>query len=127
LNDFNSSSSLSSEQIPLGNNTIIWTVTDNSGNTDQCSFDVNVSVISGINEMVNEILLYPNPVNNYVFASGLEGLYNVLVYDNGARQVISLQNVIPQNGICVSDLPAGFYTIQFQNEKQSVYLNFIKE
>lgn len=127
LNDFNSSSSLSSEQIPLGNNAIIWTVTDNSGNTDHCSFDVNVSVISGISEMVDEILLYPNPVNNYVFASGMEGLYNVLVYDNGARQVISLQNVIPQNGICVSDLPAGFYTIQFQNEQQSVYLNFIKE
>ena len=43
INNQNSSSYLNSYHLPLGDNTITWTATDASGNTDQC--DINVVVV----------------------------------------------------------------------------------
>ncbi|SFF90966.1 HYR domain-containing protein, partial [Sunxiuqinia elliptica] len=42
-NDFNSQSSLSGAVFPIGTTTVKWTVTDDSGNTAECSFDVTVT------------------------------------------------------------------------------------
>ncbi|RUT78477.1 HYR domain-containing protein [Ancylomarina longa] len=42
-NDFNGGNSLNGAQFPKGTTTVAWTVTDNSGNTNTCSFDVIVS------------------------------------------------------------------------------------
>ncbi|TDN95376.1 HYR domain-containing protein, partial [Sunxiuqinia elliptica] len=42
-NDFNSQSSLSGAVFPVGTTTVKWIVTDDSGNTAECSFDVTVT------------------------------------------------------------------------------------
>ena len=42
-NDFNGGISLNGAQFPKGTTTVVWTVTDNSGNTNTCSFDVIVN------------------------------------------------------------------------------------
>ncbi len=42
LNDFDTSPSLFNEVFPLGTTTVVWTVTDNSSNTNTCSFNVTV-------------------------------------------------------------------------------------
>lgn len=43
VNDFNGGSTLNGAKIPVGTTTIIWTVTDNAGNNNSCSFDVTVT------------------------------------------------------------------------------------
>ncbi|MEO6330355.1 MAG: HYR domain-containing protein, partial [Ginsengibacter sp.] len=43
LNNFNNSSSLANAVFPKGSTTVIWTVTDASGNNANCSITVNVS------------------------------------------------------------------------------------
>ena len=42
-NDYNSSSTLAGAIFPKGTTTVTWTVTDASGNTATCSFDVTVN------------------------------------------------------------------------------------
>jgi len=42
-NDFNGTNSLNGSILPLGQNTILWTVTDSSGNINSCSFTVTVT------------------------------------------------------------------------------------
>ena len=41
-NNFNDSSTLSGEVLQSGTNTIVWTITDASNNTTQCSFDITI-------------------------------------------------------------------------------------
>jgi gliding motility-associated-like protein/uncharacterized repeat protein (TIGR01451 family) len=42
-NSYNGSSSLAGVRFPIGMTTVIWTATDNSGNTASCSFIINVT------------------------------------------------------------------------------------
>ena len=42
-NDFNGTNTLTGEIFPVGVTTVIWTITDNCGNSAACSFDVTVT------------------------------------------------------------------------------------
>ena len=81
-NDFNNSESLGSAELPVGITTIVWTVTDNNGNTETCSFEVsvNVFVMSELQSLA-EISIYPNPAMDY------------LVIENAADTRITSYNV----------------------------------
>ena len=48
INDFNSLASLAGAQLPIGINTIVWTITDTSGIQEICTFDVEVNSTLGI-------------------------------------------------------------------------------
>ena len=41
-NDFNGSSTLAGAEFPVGLTTVTWTITDNNGLTNQCSYDIEV-------------------------------------------------------------------------------------
>jgi gliding motility-associated-like protein len=43
VNDFNNTATLDGAEIPLGTTTIVWTITDATGNSSSCSFDVSVN------------------------------------------------------------------------------------
>ena len=74
VNDFNSSATLDGATLPVGTTTITWTVTDENGNTQNCSFDIQVDAYVGINNYntYNEISIYPNPVHDFVIVESGE-------------------------------------------------------
>ncbi len=47
VNNFNNTSTLAGAKLPEGTTTIVWTVTDNAGNSSSCSFDVLVNAWVG--------------------------------------------------------------------------------
>ncbi len=62
-NDFNSTSSLNNEQIPIGLNTIIWKAIDNEGNENTCTSLIQVEYPVDIDNLhLHGIKIYPNPV-----------------------------------------------------------------
>ncbi len=64
VNDFNNTSTLAGEHIPIGTTTIEWTVTDDAGNEMTCSFNVLVNEYVNISELKQAgISIYPNPSN----------------------------------------------------------------
>lgn len=66
-NDYNNSTSLANAEFTPGIYTITWTVSDNAGNTSECSFDLTVNGPSGINSAINEDFnIYPNPTSDKI-------------------------------------------------------------
>ncbi len=64
-NSYNSAATLDSAQLPIGKTTITWTVSDNAGNDNTCSFNVyveNYIEIDCFSE--NCISIYPNPFSD---------------------------------------------------------------
>ena len=63
------------------------------------------------------VRLYPNPVNNILFISGLSDAKNELVvYDIYGRQIIKKQTNGTNSNIDVSLLAEGVYTLRIKNE-----------
>ncbi len=61
-NNYNSGSSLDGAEFPVGNTTVIWTVSDDNGNETSCSFVITVNSIIGITNLnKNGIRVFPNP------------------------------------------------------------------
>jgi hypothetical protein len=66
-NDFNNLATLQDAQLPVGTTTIVWTVIDEAGNENTCSFDVTINDFVGFNDFSNTgISIYPNPTNGIV-------------------------------------------------------------
>ncbi|PLX06275.1 MAG: hypothetical protein C0596_17530 [Marinilabiliales bacterium] len=65
VNDYNSSNSLNNTIFNLGTTCVLWTVEDNNGNINTCSFDVTIETYTDIpnEEGKFEFSIYPNPVN----------------------------------------------------------------
>ena len=87
-------------------------------------FDVRFN--SGIEETINDILIYPNPANDLININGInEGeisIYNILgevIYTNEINQV--------KSKVDVSSLTSGKYFIQVEsNGKYSKMSSFVK-
>ncbi|PKP04239.1 MAG: hypothetical protein CVU11_05695 [Bacteroidetes bacterium HGW-Bacteroidetes-6] len=65
-NNFTHSASLNGAHLPVGLNTIIWTVTDGAGNSDTCVQNIEVEVAIGMESgsRNHQIRVLPNPVGN---------------------------------------------------------------
>jgi|GEM_PF-2083929 len=64
INDHNNEASLDGATLSVGTNTIMWIITDGTGNKDSCSFNVEVTESVGISYGYrDEIVVYPNPTN----------------------------------------------------------------
>ncbi len=72
--------------------------------------------VSSINNVINELLFYPNPVSDFltINSSGLKEIYNIL----GVKIITSNDNEID-----LSNLSSGIYTIRIDKES----FNFIKQ
>ncbi len=125
INDFTNSATLEGAAIPEGTTTVIWTVTDDAGNEETCSFDILVNAWVSINDLSElEIAVYPNPSNG-IFTIETDDTYNVSVID--IRGKIVKEFVITTSVITLDlgDQPPGVYFINFKNDKTVNTLKFI--
>ncbi len=64
-NGFNSSNTLENAKLPVGINTITWTILDNNTNQTECTFIVTVNPHTTSIENVGDITIsiFPNPTS----------------------------------------------------------------
>ncbi len=134
-NDFNSSNTLEGAIFPTGTTEVTWTVTDASGNSSDCSFEVIINPLpiatitpSDVSMCCNELTLTASSSTSegfYAWSNGettqsiglsidddLEGTYNVIVTDqNGCVSPdAAYYDYIPEN-LASSYIILGFKSV----------------
>lgn len=75
---------------------------------------------TGVEQSVNsKLTIYPNPVSEKLFLSGLDGQWNeadILIYDLSGRKILSQKFSSSQNAMDVSSLSNGIYFLELKNE-----------
>lgn len=131
-NDFNNTATLADAQIPPGTTTIVWTVTDNAGNSDYCQFHVVVNEFVGIDNLsISSISIYPNPTNGIVYISSYidkEVFKNVEITDIHGKTISYFQiNKSANIQIDISNKPDGIYFLKIHTNDRFFYSKIIKQ
>ncbi|MFO8021412.1 MAG: T9SS type A sorting domain-containing protein [Perlabentimonas sp.] len=128
VNDFNYSSSLAGEEIPEGTTTITWTVTDNAGNENTCSFDIVVNVFVAISKLQQQgVEIYPNPANdvlNIEFADS--NIQNLTIYDVMGRLMVEKADLQAKERIDLSKFPDGIYLVNLKIGSEILTTRIVK-
>ncbi|HLP53314.1 MAG TPA: T9SS type A sorting domain-containing protein [Chitinophagales bacterium] len=76
----------------------------------------------------SRITLYPNPANTTLYFKGLKinCTYNVMIY-NPIGLLVTNSYLTASNGLDVSGLPSGVYTLSLQSGLEVVHYTFIKQ
>lgn len=129
INLYNVAFSLAGAQIPEGNTTINWTITDNAGNNQTCSFVVTVNTFVGIETLQQKgISIYPNPANDILHIDFTENNIQKLTIKSIEGKTMFEKTKINQNEIIdLSDYSSGVYIINLQTDKEIVTTKIVKE
>jgi len=101
---------------------------------DACTFydfgethDYTVNIISTANveKLSEEILIYPNPANNYLIIKSDISIKNTYLYNSLGHLFFSKKLNTNRYELNTADLPKGFYIIKIETEKGIVYRNII--
>jgi Secretion system C-terminal sorting domain/HYR domain len=130
VNLYNVAFSLAGAQIPEGNTSISWLITDSAGNTQTCSFVVTVvNTLVGIETLQqNGISIYPNPVNDILqidFAKN--NIQKLVISDIGGRNLFEKTTIHQNETIELSDYRKGVYMISIQTDKEVFTTKIVKE
>ena len=126
LNDFNNTETLDGASLPEGTTTIVWTVSDDAGNQETCSFDVLVNAYTvGLNTISeNGISIYPNPTNGIVTIKiGKDALHTSqikIIDTNGKTIYISLSEA-DKTYIDMSAYGSGIYFLELSIGDKTFY------
>jgi hypothetical protein len=128
-NDFNNASTLENAQLPEGTTTIVWTVTDNAGNTETCSFDVVVNVFVGVEDFQqSEISIYPNPTQGIVnFDFKNIDVQKITILDITGKTIFEEKVTNQLENLDFSDYSNGVYLIHLMTDKDMFITKIIKE
>ncbi len=125
VNNYNNSESLQGEQIPVGNYTITWTVTDIAGNQTQCSFYLEIKeYIDIVDISEGNITVFPNPTSGKIAIYSKQTAIEVVeIYDLTGRMVYSNNYSGKQSNYQIIDLSnfsSGIYFMQFINNQKII-------
>jgi hypothetical protein len=131
INDYNNNSSLDGASFPEGTTTVKWTVTDKSGNSSECSFDVIVNKTTTAISTVDsddKILIYPNPATDKVVVKvPFSGKYLLKVTDISGRIIKEVKSNNRQITIDLSSENPGVYYFKFIIDKEQFTKSVIKQ
>lgn len=127
-NDFNSTSTLSGVSIPEGTTQITWTLTDDSGNTNNCSFDVLVNAYVGIESNKQKgVSIYPNPTCGIIkFEFANNHIKKIAIFDIIGKQLIEKESIQQNERIDLSNFENGIYIISIQTDKKIITSKIVK-
>lgn len=110
----------SGETFNIGITNVMYQVTDSAGNTDSCSFYVQVDNCVGIDEnnTLNSINIYPNPTN---------GLVTVNLGNHNGSINYSISTIEGRIVNQESNVTTNRMTINLSNESKGVYLLKIED
>ena len=105
----------------VGGNIVTYQYEDGSGCSETATADLFVEVCSGINEVKEEFVVYPNPASEFVkvVAPAWAEDYTVNIYDAVGRKVISAEPTeYSAVFIDIRTLENGVYVAEIRSQKQ---------
>ena len=129
-NDLNNTSSLKDVEIPTGTTSITWTITDEAGNKNTCSYTVTVNVSSGTDELIslNEIKIYPNPASDFVIVESEKlKIYQIEIFDITGKLVKNCTINENLQSFDISNLEQGIYFVNVKTNNVNRVFKLIKK
>ena len=71
--------------------------------------------------------IYPNPVENILYITGLEGSYIIKIVDAVGQIVTSIKGTSTELELDMSGKPAGLYLLKIESQGRSVTRKLIKK
>ncbi|MBZ0327655.1 MAG: choice-of-anchor B family protein [Altibacter sp.] len=106
-------------QLTVGTYTISCEVTDGSGNTNTCTFELTVEEVLGTNDVNLEsgLAIYPNPTSNVITISSKHvNLSSVAIMDVLGKQVYTANTIDSETTtIDISGFSKGMYFVKINN------------
>lgn len=119
-NDFNGKKTLDGEKFMPGKDTIIWTVKDVGGNTQNCKFILTINDYVGIAQHTeNTISIYPNPTNGIINIKLKDiNIHCIKICDITGKTKIEKTNIRQNETMDLSNLESGYYIIRIERERE---------
>ncbi len=129
VNDWTTTATLDASEFPVGITTVVWTVTDIAGNSEICTFDVQINAFVGISDLSElEISIYPNPTTGIFTITNYElQITNVEIRDITGKTIYHTTMAHAPLQIDITNQASGIYFIKFQNNEIVKTLKIIKE
>ncbi|GAB5398613.1 MAG: hypothetical protein Aureis2KO_01980 [Aureisphaera sp.] len=106
-------------ELAIGTHTISFETTDDEGNTQNCSFVIDVDAPLGVSEAFLEegISIFPNPSSDEItVVSENENINNIVIYDITGKQLLSVSNIdVERQNITISSFAEGIYFVNINN------------
>ncbi len=121
--------SLAGAQIPEGETSISWLITDNAGNNQTCTFVVTVNTFVGIESLQQKgISIYPNPANDFLQIEFAENnIHKLVIKDIKGSSIFEKTNPNQNETLDLSDYVSGLYIISIQTDKEILTTKIVKE
>ena len=95
--------------------------------TGDHNFTANLLYTVGLNELDNNVLIYPNPVSDKLSVEAKEAIGKVEIYNVMGALVYSQKDCESKIEIETSQLPAGTYLIRLTTDNATVMRRFVKK
>ncbi|PLX06795.1 MAG: hypothetical protein C0596_13910 [Marinilabiliales bacterium] len=92
-----------------------------------CYEYVATNIESEINSINSEIIVYPNPADDYIFINSDEKITYIEIYDYSGKLLIKKQNHSNNDKISIENLSAGFYLIKLRSDTSNTTIKLIKQ
>ncbi len=129
-NDFNDSATLDGAELPEGTNTISWVITDDAGNKDTCTLDIEVNAFVSVEDIKATALeVYPNPTDGKVVIQLREGMKNGTIecLDITGAKILTKAVTKSKTEINLSPYSSGIYFLRIIAGKQVVTRKISKQ
>ncbi|MFP4557739.1 MAG: T9SS type A sorting domain-containing protein [Bacteroidales bacterium] len=130
VNDFNNTETLAGEQIPEGTTNVVWTITDNAGNTNSCNIELVVTASETSIARLQQagINLYPNPTSHSLTVElGENKVQHLTLTDLTGRVILTKENPNPTETLDVSSLGNGMYLLNIKTEDKVISTRVVKQ
>ena len=126
--DGNAPYSYTWNNVTANNYVITARVYDNQGAVNTSApVNFTVSNITGADDYFEEKMIefYPNPVSNFLFIKSKDKSVQVTIYDLAGKIILS--EMATNNGVNVSTINAGLYTVEIKTEHETIVEKLIKK
>ena len=107
----------------LGENIVIMTINDNSGNSSYCEALVTVEAgLSLIDNLIQNLVIYPNPTSDFIYLN-TDFLMDFTVYSSIGQKISEGKT---DRKINISELQSGVYYFRFKKDNQTTIRKVIK-
>ena len=97
-----------------------WDCTNTNGSPNV----INDASLSTAEVLINNLKIYPNPVQNTLYITGTLSQFKVQIYTVTGQEICNYANT---NQLDVSQLKQGMYFIKISEDEKSTTFNFIKD
>jgi len=118
------------DELTEGNYTVTMTVTDTSGNESECTFNLNIQLLLGVEGLSNDsFALYPNPTNGVVQIVNRANLEitSITILDINGRIINTLNQRNQFDTISLAAFANGMYFINIETTEGSLIKKIVKE